>query len=89
MKIVQSIILNYFVACGNCGVINGWVCNGERPGLEHIPQEVPNEIKWLMVDCWDGNVKKRPSFAGSFIDFTDPWPIDSGLQLVALVSILR
>ena len=36
------------------------VDRGERPG--NLPGSVPEEIKTLMSECWDGNPRKRPAF---------------------------
>ena len=39
-----------------------WVENGQRPDLELIPAEVPETVVDLMVECWDGDLLKRPPF---------------------------
>ena len=43
-------------------VIQVWVENGQRPALGEIPAEVAKNVVDLMVDCWNGDPLKRPSF---------------------------
>ncbi|XP_072017205.1 uncharacterized protein [Amphiura filiformis] len=44
------------------GQIIGWVISGERPDLDELPADVPEEITDIMIRCWDGDQTKRPNF---------------------------
>lgn len=37
---------------------------GERPDLNKIPQNTPQELKDLITTCWSSDPKQRPNFSG-------------------------
>ena len=43
-------------------LIQSWVEKGQRPNLGDIPRNVAENVVNLMVECWDGDKMKRPSF---------------------------
>ena len=47
---------------GRPAQIQVWVENGQRPDLEEISAEVPENVVNLMIECWDGDKLKRPPF---------------------------
>lgn len=46
------------------------VVSGHRPELKLVPQDAPDYItdlvQPLMVDCWDKDPRKRPTFKGDY-----------------------
>jgi len=48
-------------------MIRAWVMDGQRPLLDHIPRDLPKEIRSQIKSCWDQKCNKRPSFSGNKI----------------------
>jgi len=40
---------------------------GQRPALDSIPRDVPEEIHSQIEACWDQECNKRPNFSGNKI----------------------
>ncbi|XP_072023881.1 uncharacterized protein [Amphiura filiformis] len=53
------------------GQIIGWVLSGERPDLDELPADVSEEIKDIMIRCWDADQTKRPDFQEIQQDISD------------------
>ncbi|XP_012731072.2 receptor-interacting serine/threonine-protein kinase 1 [Fundulus heteroclitus] len=49
--------------------ISQCVRNGDRPSMEHIPEDTPPEIINLMKSCWAQNPVQRPTFKEAYDSF--------------------
>jgi len=57
--------------------VGGMAIKGERPDLEAIPPDCPEEFSNLMIRCWAHNPAERPSF---------PDIVESLLQVESVIS---
>ena len=60
-----------FQGARSLALIREWVLKNCRPDLELIPSEISENIKDLMIKCWDKNPNDRPTFGNICDNFRE------------------